>query len=90
MTKTKSKAATWEQVFERFPGSLEDLASAMGISRMHLWNLRRCRHAKQPWRLIDALHKALTESGTNDGSEVPTLNQLHALWRAAQSKEQPQ
>lgn len=73
----------WANTFALFRGSATALADRMGISRVGLHNFKQLAHTNPPHDLLRSLAAVLARTGTADGSEPPSKEQLFIRWVAA-------
>lgn len=85
MTKTKSKPRTLSEWVALFPGTHEELAARIGVTRMVIWKLENCQHARAPFDLLRSLARALRRPA--DGSAAPTFEDLVRAWNVEVERE---
>ena len=86
-TRTKTEPRAWDVLLRLFPGTLQEMADALGISRQTLWVFVRRAHARRPLDLLRKLHAWLHEHGTADGSKAPALTELVRAWNAGKEPQ---
>lgn len=79
MTKTTT-SRTLRDWIALFPGSRDELAAHLGVTRMVVWKLENCQHARAPFNLLRLLARALRRPA--DGSAPPTFENLVKAWNA--------
>lgn len=80
MKKTKKQHRTLSEWCALFPGTREQLAARLKVTRMVVWKLENCQHARAPFDLLRSLARALQRPA--DGSAAPTFEDLVKAWNA--------
>jgi transcriptional regulator with XRE-family HTH domain len=79
MTKATTSRALRDWI-ALFPGTRDELAARLGVTRMVVWKLENCQHARAPYDLLRSLSRALRRPA--DGSAAPTFEDLVKAWNA--------
>jgi DNA-binding Xre family transcriptional regulator len=79
-----ARAVEWDSVFAHFPGSLQELAEAVGVTRQALYQLRELQHSATPTRRLKSLASAWNVAVGE--ADAPSFSQILAAWKRAKTR----